>query len=73
MSTRDPYQCPFSLDPDATISTSVSSSFEGQAHVSFFEICWVDGYYEFEIEEIILNKGDDRWQVVDWSEVLERK
>ncbi|MBN8581010.1 MAG: hypothetical protein J0L96_10090 [Anaerolineae bacterium] len=65
MENREPIKCDFSLDP---IGVSIGSSFEGMAYVSFFKICQdADQYFDFEIDEIILEKQDYRWTVIDWK------
>ena len=67
-------ECPFSWDPDAYMSGSVAgASGEDLAHVAYFEICFVRQNYEFKIDEIVLQRQNNRWLVVDWSEVQETK
>lgn len=71
---HDPLNCPFSWDFDANMSGSVAVLLDDEkADVSYHQICFVKQYYEFEIEEIILQRQNGRWQVVDWSEVQETK
>ena len=72
-STHDPFICPFSWDFDDSKTISVGGVDETGAHVSFWHLCWVEEYYEFEIDQITLRKYDNHWQVVDWSEIRETK
>jgi hypothetical protein len=73
MSTHNPFICPFSWDFDDSRTTSVGGLDEAGAHVSFWHLCWVEEYHEFEIDQITLQKDNNRWQVVDWSEILETR
>jgi hypothetical protein len=73
MSEHETFKCPSSWNFDDINSGSVSGVDDEGAHVSYYYICWVDEYYEFEIEEIVLQRQNNRWQVVDWSEVQEWK
>ncbi len=73
MSTHEPFRCPLSWDFDDYRLYSTGGLIEEGSSVSFFHSCWVDEYYEFEIEEIILRRHEGRWQVVDWSGVRETR
>jgi hypothetical protein len=71
MSRHEPFKCPFSFDDPN--SGSAGGLDDERAHVLYYHICWVDDYYKFVIEDIVLQRQNDRWQVVDWSEVQETK
>ena len=74
MESHKPLNCPISWDFDENPGVSVAGlSDEERAHVSYFQICSVDQYFEFEIEEIMLERQNNRWLVVDWSKVQEMK
>jgi hypothetical protein len=70
MSTHQPYKCPFSWNPDDYWSFSGAGMTDEGARVTYVQSCWP---YKFAIEEIILQRNEDRWQVLDWSEVKETR
>ena len=73
MSGREVFKCPSGWNFDDVNSGSVSGVGDEGAHVSYYYICWVDELYEFKIEEIVLQKQNNQWQVIDWSEIQEWK
>jgi hypothetical protein len=73
MLTHEPFTCPFSWDFEANTYVMVGGPDEEGAHVSFYAWCWVKNDYEFGIDQITLRLQDDRWMVVDWSEIHEHR
>ena len=67
---HEPLSCPLSLD--GSMAGSVGGPLEeDRAQLSYHETC-IEKQYSIEID-IVLQRQNGRWQVVDWSEVQETK